>query len=132
MNFRENPMKISVPKKKWAQANHQRSFAKLAKHVMSHYPKDSTLHKAVRDSFKSMNDAAAKLEKGARKAAPKRARKRPTRRRSTGRRSAPRKRSTARRSGARRRTARSWAPKRRSAPARRTARRRATRRRNYA
>ncbi len=84
-------MKISVPKRSWAKASHVRHFEKLAKHVMNHYPKDTALHKAVRDSFKSMNDAATKLTKSARKAAPKRARK------STARRSAPRRGSTARR-----------------------------------
>ena len=80
-------MKISVPKKKWAQASHKRCFAKLAKHVMTHYPKDSALHKAVRETFSSMNDAAIKLEKSAKKkAAPKRPRKRTTaRKRATAR-----------------------------------------------
>ncbi len=117
MNFRETPMKISVPKKKWAQAGHKRCFEKLAKHVTNHYPKDSALHKAVRDAFKSMNDAALKLEKSAKKkAAPKRPRKRTT----------ARKRATARkrRGVVRRRTARRSAPRRRSAAARRTTARR--------
>ncbi len=128
MNFRETPMKISVPKRKWAQVSHMRSWNKLAKHVMSHYPKDSTLHKAVRDSFKSMNDAATKLQKSAKKkAAPKRARKSTARRRTTARKGSARK-STARRS-----TARRWAPKRRAAARRRTtARRRVLRRRKSA
>ena len=124
MNFRENPMNISVPKRKWATATHMRNCERLAKHVMSHYPKDSTLHKAVRDSFKSMNDAATKLEKSSRKAAPKRARKSTTRRRrTTARKAAPRKRTTVRR-----RTAKRRAP----ASRRTTARRRPMRRRKSA
>ncbi len=98
-------MKISVAKKKWATTSHQRCCQKLANHVMSHYPKDSALHKAVRDSFKSMDAAATKLAKSSKKAAPARRRKTSAKRRTT----------------ARKRTARR--------PAKRTARRRTTRRR---
>ena len=95
-------MKISVPKKKWAQASHKHSWERLAKHVMKHYPMDKALHKAVRDSFRSMDDCGTKLQKSAAKGAPRKARK-TTRRKSTARRrSAPKRRTSARRRNLRR------------------------------
>ena len=101
-------MKISVAKKKWATTSHQRCCQKLANHVMSHYPKDSALHKAVRDSFKSMDAAATKLAKSSKKAAPARRRKTSAKRRTTARKRTarrPAKRTARRRTTARRRAA---------------------------
>ena len=124
-------MKISVPKKKWAQTMHQRSFQKLANHVARHYPMDRALHKAVRDTFKSMDNAAMKLAKSAKKSAPKRTRKSTAKRRTTARRAT--KRTTARKSTPKRTTARKrTAPKRRTTARRTTARRGNWRRRRAA
>ncbi len=111
-------MKISVPKKKWAQASHKHSWERLAKHVMKHYPMDKALHKAVRDSFRSMDDCGTKLHKSAAKSAPRKARK-TTRRKSTARRR------TARRT-ARRPVRRRSAPKRGTSARRRNWRRKAS------
>ena len=109
-------MKISVAKKKWATTSHQRCCQKLANHVMSHYPKDTALHKAVRESFKSMDAAATKLAKSSKKASPARRRKTTARRRTTARKRTAR--------GPAKRTARRAAPKRRTTARRRTTRRR--------
>ena len=89
-------MKISIPKRKWFTAGHQKSFKRLADYVTTHYPKDTQLHKAVAATFKSTNQR----------------RRSPMKRRSVRRRT----------SGTRRRVARK-APKRRKV-ARRTARKR--------
>jgi len=94
-------MAIKVTSKKCFTASHKQSFQKLANYVMSHYPKDTNLHKAVRGTFKAMDDAAAKMGKaGASK-------KRATPKRRTAKRSAPKRRT------ARRRSAKRAAPKRR-------------------
>lgn len=106
-------MKISVPKKKWATTSHQRCWQKLANHVMSHYPKDAALHKAVRDSFKSMDAAATKLAKSSKKAAPARRRKTTAKRRTTARKRSARR--PAKRTARRRTTARRRAMRRRAA-----------------
>lgn len=115
-------MMIKVTNKKCFAASHKQSWQKLAKHVMSHYPKDVALHKAVRGAFKAFDASAMKLRKGAAKTA------KPKRR--TARRAAPKRRI------AKRRTARRAAPKRRTArraaPKRRTAKRRSIRRRRTA
>ncbi len=110
------PMKISVPKKKWAQASHKRSWEKLAGHVLKHYPMDKALHKAVRDSFKSMDACGSKLQKSAAKSTPRKARK------TARRKSMARRRTTARRRTARKRSA----PKRRRTARRRNMRRKAS------
>ena len=110
-------MAIKVTSKKCFTASHKQSFQKLANYVMSHYPKDTNLHKAVRGTFKAMDDAAAKMGKaGASK-------KRATSRRRTLKRATP-KRRTAKRSAPKRRTARRRSAKR-AAPKRRRMRRRA-------
>lgn len=114
-------MKINVSAKKWQTATSKRSWKKLADHIASHYPKDKTLHAAVRGMFKSTDAAVARQAKSATK----------KRRPAAKRRSAPKRRSTAKRRTAKRRSARKAAPKRRSA-ARRTMRRRPARRRRAA
>ena len=99
-------MAIKVTSKKCFTASHKQSFQKLANYVMSHYPKDTNLHKAVRGTFKAMDDAAAKMGKAG--ASKKRATpKRRTAKRRTAKRSAPKRRT------ARRRSAKRAAPKRR-------------------
>ena len=95
-------MKISVPKKKWAQVSHKRSWEKLAGHVLKHYPMDKALHKAVRDSFKSMDACGSKLHKSAAKSTPRKARKTARRKSTARKRSAPKRRTTARRRSMRR------------------------------
>ncbi len=107
-------MKISVPKKKWAQASHKHSWERLAKHVMKHYPMDKALHKAVRDSFKSMDACGSKLQKSAAKSTPRKARK------------TTRRKSTARRRTARRPARRRSAPKHGTSARRRNLRRKAS------
>lgn len=101
-------MKIAVAKSKWFMSSHTRSFEMLAKHVMSHYPKDARLHKMVRSSFMTSRDACARVEKslktGTRKTTP--ARTRATKRRTTARRKPARRRPTARKRTAARRTSR--------------------------
>ena len=100
-------MKIRVAKRKWFMGTDMRSFEALARHVTSHYPKDSALHKAVRSCLKSSSDACARMEKAHRKSAKSRTMKRRT---------APKRRTP------RRRTAKRTMPKRtarRRAPARR-------------
>ncbi len=109
-------MKIKVTTRKWATATQKRSLQKLANHVCSHYPKDKALHKAVRDTFKSMDAAASNWSKGWKKASAKK--------RGPARKSAPK-----RRTASRRRTSSSrWSKRgsRRAAPKRRTVRRRTT------
>ncbi len=104
-------MAIKVSSKKCFTTSHKQSFHRLANHVMSHYPKDTNLHKAVRGAFKAMDDAAAKMSKAASKkrAMPKRrSAKRAKPRRRAAKRAAPKRRSV------KRRTAKRSAPKRRS------------------
>ena len=119
-------MHISTGHMKWANGVQKRSFEKLAKHVMGHYPKDAALHKAVRGAFGSMSDAARKLKKSAAPKRKTRSRKSPARRRAHRGRTA--KRHTMKRRTMKRRTmkraARRAAPKR----GRRMARRRSARR----
>ena len=100
-------MMIKVTNKKCFAASHKQSWQKLAKHVMSHYPKDVALHKAVRGAFKAFDASAMKLRKGAAKTAkPKRrTAKRRIAKRRTARRAAPKRRTAKRRSIRRRRTA---------------------------
>ncbi len=112
-------MAIKISSKKCFTASHKQSFQKLANYVMSHYPKDANLHKAVRGTFKAMDDAAAKMSKVASK-------KRAKPRRRSAKRAAPKRRS------AKRRTAKRSAPKRRSMKRSAPKRRRAMRRRRAA
>ncbi len=107
-------MAIKTSSKKCFTASHKQSFQKLANYVMSHYPKDTSLHKAVRGAFKAMDDAAAKLSKAASK-----------------KRAMPKRRS-AKRAKPRRRVAKRRAPKRRSMKRSAPKRRRAMRRRRAA
>ncbi len=119
-------MAIKISSKKCFTASHKQSFQKLANYVMSHYPKDTNLHKAVRGTFKAMDDAAAKMSKAASKkrAMPKRrSAKRAKPRRRAAKRAAPKRRSV------KRRTAKRSAPKRRSMKRSTPKRRRAMRRR---
>ncbi len=117
-------MAIKISSKKCFTASHKQSFQKLANYVMSHYPKDPNLHKAVRGTFKAMDNAAAKMSKAASK-------KRAMPKRRSAKRAKPRRRA-AKRAAPKRRTAKRSAPKRRSmkrsAPKRRAMRRRRTRR----
>ena len=112
-------MMIKVTNKKCFAVSHKASWQKLANHVMSHYPKDVALHKAVKGAFKAFDASAMKLRKSAAKTA------KPKRR--TAKRTTPKRRT------AKRRTAKRATPKRRtarrSAPKRRTAKRRVVRRR---
>lgn len=122
-------MAIKISSKKCFTASHKQSFQKLANYVMSHYPKDTNLHKAVRGTFKAMDDAAAKMSKAASKkrAVPKRrSAKRAKPRRRAAKRAAPKRRSV------KRRTAKRSAPKRRSMKRSAPKRRRAMRRRRAA
>ena len=112
-------MAIKISSKKCFTASHKQSFQKLANYVMSHYPKDTNLHKAVRGTFKAMDDAAAKMSKVASK-------KRAMPKRRSAKRAAPKRRS------AKRRTAKRRAPKRRSMKRSAPKRRRAMRRRRAA
>ncbi len=97
-------MAIKISSKKCFTASHKQSFQKLANYVMSHYPKDANLHKAVRGTFKAMDHAAAKMSKAASK---KRAMpKRRTAKRRTAKRSAPKRRSMKRSAPKRRRAMR--------------------------
>ena len=114
-------MAIKISSKKCFTASHKQSFQKLANHVMSHYPKDTNLHKAVRGTFKAMDDAAAKMSKAASKkrAKPKRrTAKRAKPRRRTAKRATPKRRSAKRRTVKRRRVKRA-APRRHSRARRR-------------
>ncbi|MCH6561452.1 MAG: hypothetical protein IH800_03395 [Myxococcales bacterium] len=106
-------MAIKTSSKKCFTASHKQSFQKLANYVMSHYPKDTNLHKAVRGTFKAMDDAAAKLSKAASK-------KRAMPKRRSAKRAAP-KRRTAKRSAPKRRSMKRSPPKRRRAMRRRRA-----------
>ena len=106
-------MAIKTSSKKCFTASHKQSFQKLANYVMSHYPKDTNLHKAVRGTFKAMDDAAAKLSKAA-------SRKRAMPKRRSAKRAAP-KRRTAKRSAPKRRSMKRSPPKRRRAMRRRRA-----------
>ncbi len=122
-------MAIKISSKKCFTASHKQSFQKLANYVMSHYPKDTNLHKAVRGTFKAMDDAAAKMSNVASKkrAMPKRrSAKRAKPRRRAAKRTAPKRRSV------KRRTAKRSAPKRRSMKRSAPKRRRAMRRRRAA
>ena len=83
-------MAIKISSKKCFTASHKQSFQKLANYVMSHYPKDTNLHKAVRGTFKAMDDAAAKMSKAASK-------KRAKPRRRTAKRATPKRRTAKRR-----------------------------------
>jgi hypothetical protein len=114
-------MKISVSKKKWYAKSHISSFERLAKHCMTHYPKDVVLHRAVKGCFKSMDACGAKLWKASKTTPKRRTMKRRTVKRTTARRASPKRTAT------RRKMARRSAPKRRTT-ARRTVRR-TTRRR---
>jgi hypothetical protein len=113
-------MAIKISSKKCFTASHKQSFQKLANYVMSHYPKDTNLHKAVRGTFKAMDDAAAKMSKVASK-------KRAMPKRRSAKRAAPKRRSAKRRNAKRR-----SAPKRRSMKRSAPKRRRAMRRRRAA
>ena len=106
-------MAIKISSKKCFTASHKQSFQKLANYVMSHYPKDTNLHKAVRGTFKAMDDAAVKLSKAA-------SRKRAMPKRCSAKRAAP-KRRTAKRSAPKRRSMKRSPPKRRRAMRRRRA-----------
>lgn len=106
-------MAIKTSSKKCFTASHKQSFQKLANYVMSHYPKDTNLHKAVRGTFKAMDDAAVKLSKATSK-------KRPMPKRRSAKRAAP-KRRTAKRSAPKRRSMKRSPPKRRRAMRRRRA-----------
>ncbi len=117
-------MAIKISSKKCFTASHKQSFQKLANYVMSHYPKDTNLHKAVRGTFKAMDDAAAKMSKVASK-------KRALPKRRSAKRAKPRRRAAKRRT-AKRRTAKRSAPKRRSMKRSAPKRRRAMRRRRAA
>jgi hypothetical protein len=113
-------MKISIPKHRAFTIGQQKTFERLAKYVMTHYPKDTQLHKAVIGSFKSTKAVSVKLAKGQSKA---------VKRTTTRRRRSPIKRRAVRRTrktGTRRRVARK-APKRRKV-ARRVVRKRTARR----
>jgi hypothetical protein len=104
-------MAIKVSSKKCFTASQKRSWQKLANYVTSHYPKDSDLHKAVRGTFKAIDDAAKKLGKAPKKnAKPKR---RAIKRTTPKHRKV--KRSTAKRSPAKRRGVKRAAPKRHTA-----------------
>ena len=110
-------MKIrKVANRKWYSATHKKSFEKLAGYVMSHYPKDAQLHKAVSSCYKSFDDASWKLAKSMSKA------KRPMRKA----RRAPSKR--VRRTRRTRKVAVSRSRKASKSPKRRVARRRVARR----
>ncbi|TDJ00160.1 MAG: hypothetical protein E2O73_06365 [Deltaproteobacteria bacterium] len=106
-------MAIKTSSKKCFTASHKQSFQKLANYVMSHYPKDTNLHKAVRGTFKAMDDAAVKLSKATSK-------KRAMPKRRSAKRAAP-KRRTAKRSAPKRRSMKRSPPKRRRAMRRRRA-----------
>ncbi len=109
-------MQIKVSNRKWYGTSQKRSWQRLANYVVSHYPKDSSLHQCIRGAFRSFDDCASKLAKSA----PKGSKRRTVRKRRTA------KRRTARRSKPKRRTAK------RAAPKRPTARRRVVRRRRRA
>jgi hypothetical protein len=116
-------MKITWPKAKKYNLAQQRKFKKLAEHCMSHYPKDSDLHKAVKGCFGAFEDFARKHAKVATKSKTT-VRRKVSRRRKVAKRAAPKRRTTAkRRAPARRKTLR-----RRTTARRRTAPRRRTRR----
>ena len=106
-------MAIKTSSKKCFTASHKQSSQKLANYVMSHYPKDTNLHKAVRGTFKAMDDAAVKLSKATSK-------KRAMPKRRSAKRAAP-KRRTAKRSAPKRRSMKRSPPKRRRAMRRRRA-----------
>ena len=109
-------MAIKISSKKCFTASHKQSFQKLANYVMSHYPKDTNLHKAVRGTFKAMDDAAAKMSKAASK---KRAKpKRRTAKRAKPKRRAAKRATSMRRTAKRRRMKRA-APRRHSQARRR-------------
>jgi len=112
-------MKIKVANKKWATPSQQRCLKKLADHVVSHYPKDAGLHRAVKQALGAMDDAAKTLKQGAKSAPRRRKAVRTTRRRAV--------RKVARRKGARR-TTRKVAKRTTRKAARRTTRRAAPRR----
>ncbi|MCZ6713415.1 MAG: hypothetical protein O7B29_05655 [Deltaproteobacteria bacterium] len=117
-------MAIKTSSKKCFTASHKQSFQKLANYVMSHYPKDTNLHKAVRGTFKAMDDAAVKLSKATSK-------KRAMPKRRSVKHAKPRRR-VAKRAAPKRRTAKRSAPKRRSMKRSPPKRRRAMRRRRAA
>jgi hypothetical protein len=115
-------MKISVAKRMWWTQSQWKSLERLAKHCMTHYPKDVALHKLARGAFKSMDECGRKLSKAA-KATPKRrtmkrratSKRRPARRPTAKRRTVRRRRSMARRAMPKRRTARRTVRRRRAA-----------------
>jgi hypothetical protein len=72
-------MKIKMRDRKCYTVTQKRAFMRLAKHVTSHYPKDSTLHKAVRSCFQSFDEAAGKLSKAKPKTARRKVRRAPKR-----------------------------------------------------
>ena len=108
-------MQIKVSNRKWYGTSQKRSWQRLANYVVSHYPKDSSLHQCIRGAFRSFDDCASKLAKSA----PKGSKRRTVRKRRKARRATPKrrtaKRRTARRSKPKRRTAKRTAPKRRTA-----------------
>lgn len=114
-------MAIKVSSKKCFTASQKRSWQKLANYVTSHYPKDSDLHKAVRGTFKAIDDAAKKLGKAPKKhAKPKRrAIKRTTPKRHKAKhrkvKRSPAKRRSVKRTPAKRRGVKRAAPKRHTA-----------------
>ena len=120
-------MKIKVTSKKCFSGAHKRTWQKLANHVVSHYPKDSALHQAVRGAFRAIDASAVKLTKSAAKPAKRRTAKRSTVKRRTVKRSTA-KRKPAKRKTAKRRTA-SHRRVKRTTPRRHTAKRRVARRR---
>ena len=109
-------MKISIAKRMWWTQSQWKSLERLAKHCMTHYPKDVALHKLARGAFKSMDECGRKLSKAA-KATPKRrtmkrratSKRRPARRPTAKRRTVRRRRSVARRAMPKRRTAHPYA-----------------------
>jgi hypothetical protein len=115
-------MKINWPKTKKYNLAQQRKFKKLAEHCMSHYPKDSDLHRAVKGCFGAFEDWARKHSKAM--TSKTTARRKVSKRRKVAKRAAPRRRSTAKR----RTTAKRRAPARRRTVRRRTTARRRTRR----
>jgi hypothetical protein len=105
-------MKIKVTNRKCYTVTQKRTFMRLANYVTSHYPKDATLHKAVRSCFKSFDEASSKLSKAKPKAVRRKTRRTPKRVRRVRRvRKAAKRRTPMKRRGTKR-TARKNAPRR--------------------
>jgi hypothetical protein len=122
-------MKIAVKNYKWASTSHKRAWAKLAKHAMEHYPKDSDLAKAIRGSFEAMEDCHKKWEKAHGKTMPAR---KPAKKTTAKRRTTPKRRTTMKRATPKRRTASKTTAKRRTMSKRATPKRRTMARRRWA